>query len=323
MPLNRPALTLGRGSRGVQDARRWVVLTCRDIGRDDLTECAELGVSELVTNALLHGAEPVQVRVRGTVEHPRVEVRDASTEPPVLPEPALAAEGGSLEGGSDDNVTVEDESVLLTFGRGLSIVARASDAWGADIEADGKVVWFSPAARISEDAGVEGIISGDVRDREEPEPADPVDVRVLGVPLRDYQAFSNHFRELRREVRLLALAHAHDYPFAGALSELFESLDRLLRDAVDREQLNEALVSGADVADLAVRTSRSAARPLGQFLDLLEVADEFARQHRLLALARTPEQVTFQRWFLGEYVRQADGAPPVPWSQARQTASDT
>ena len=82
VPLNRPALTLGSGPRGVHDARRWVVRTCADIGRDDLVECAELGVSELVTNALLHGEPPIQVRVRGTAEHPRIEVRDSSLEAP-------------------------------------------------------------------------------------------------------------------------------------------------------------------------------------------------------------------------------------------------
>ena len=57
MPLNRPALSLGPGPRGVQDARRWVVDVCTDIGRPELIECAELGVSELVTNALLHGRD--------------------------------------------------------------------------------------------------------------------------------------------------------------------------------------------------------------------------------------------------------------------------
>src|SRR6478752_4254635 len=83
VPLNRPALSLGSGPRGVQNARRWVVDVCTDIGREDLAECAELGVSELVTNALLHADAPYDVRVRGTREHPRVEVRDGSQEPPV------------------------------------------------------------------------------------------------------------------------------------------------------------------------------------------------------------------------------------------------
>ena len=75
---------------------------------------------------------PIKVRVRGTWEHPRVEVIDGSTEPPILP--------GSEPLGDDDDL-------LLTFGRGLGIVARCSTAWGAEIEDDGKVVWFVPAAR--------------------------------------------------------------------------------------------------------------------------------------------------------------------------------
>src|SRR5918999_838101 len=130
VPLNRPALALEPGPRSVQDARRWVVSTCTDIGRGDLVECAELGSSELVTNALLHGTPPISIRVRGTREHPRVEVRDTSIEPPELP----------------TTTDVRDEAdLLLTFGRGLSIVARAADAWGVDVEEDGKTVWFAPA----------------------------------------------------------------------------------------------------------------------------------------------------------------------------------
>ena len=85
MPHGAPALSLDSGPHGVQDARRWVVGAIGRVGRPDLAECAEMGVSELVTNALLHGAAPITVRVGGTREHPRVEVRDASPEPPVLP----------------------------------------------------------------------------------------------------------------------------------------------------------------------------------------------------------------------------------------------
>ena len=297
MPLTRPALTLARGPRGVQDARRWVIQTCQDIGRTDLMECAELGVSELVTNAVLHGADPIQVRVRGTREHPRVEVRDASVEGPILPGPL----------GLDP-----DDDLLLTFGRGLSIVARSSDAWGAEIESDGKVVWFAPAGQISEDEGVEGIIHGPDAPPEE-ELEDPVDVLILGVPLRHYVGFQTHFRELRREVRLLAVAHEADYPLAKTLSDLFSVLERQLRDGIGLSDMEGALAQNAEVADLSVRMPREAATTLRRFVDLLDVADEFCRQERLLSLARSDEQREFQRWFLGEYVRQAAGAEPTAW----------
>ncbi|MGZ4466565.1 MAG: ATP-binding protein, partial [Nocardioides sp.] len=205
MPLNRPALSLGSGPRGVHNARRWVVDACTDMGRSDLVECAELGVSELVTNALLHAQPPFSVRVRGTREHPRVEVRDGSSQPPLLPNEGLDHE----------------DDLLLTFGRGLGIVARCATAWGADIEDDGKVVWFTPGSEPGEEM-VDGVITGlpaTVVPRE-PSP-DEVLVAVQGVPLREYQAFQRHYRELRREVRLLALAHEADYPLAKSLSDLF------------------------------------------------------------------------------------------------------
>jgi anti-sigma regulatory factor (Ser/Thr protein kinase) len=305
VPLNRPALTLGSGPRGVHDARRWVVRTCLDIGRDELTECAELGVSELVTNALLHGEPPIQVRVRGTVQHPRIEVRDSSLEAPVLP---TATEMD------------EHEELLLTYGRGLSLVARSADAWGAEIEDDGKVVWFAPAGRFAEDRGVPGLVTGldAARARREPT-ADRVRVKIVGVPLRLYIGFQQHFRELRREVRLLALAHEHDYPLAKSLSDLFATLDRHLREGIGVEQIEAAVAAKRTDTDLVVHMPRSTARTLSRFIELLDLADDFCRQQRLLALARTTEQRRFQSWFLWEFVRQAQGEDPVGWTETMRS----
>ncbi|CAB4712115.1 MAG: ATP-binding protein [Actinobacteria bacterium] len=295
MPLNRPALSLGAGPRGVQDARRWVVDACVDMGRPELVESAELGVSELVTNALLHGAAPIEVRVRGTIDHPRVEVRDSSRERPMLP----------------SEVIDDDEDVLLTFGRGLSIVARCSDAWGAEIEEDGKVVWFAPAAEVAEE-GVVGVITG--IDAEQPEPLiDPLTVHVHGAPVAQYLAFERHFRELRREVRLLAFAHQDDYPLAKDLSDLFGRLELQLRDGLGRRQVDEAVAQGAELVDLELVVPREVTPVMARFIELLDLADEFCRQQRLLSLARTVEQRTFQLWYIGEFLRQARGEAPMPW----------
>lgn len=299
MPLNRPALTLGPGPKGVRDARRFVVDICHAIGRDELAECAELGVSELVTNAVLHGAAPIQVSVRGTAEHPRVEVRDSSVERPVLP----------------TSPELDPEDLLLTFGRGLALVARASDAWGAEIERDGKVVWFAPSPHLSESEGVEGVITAALPDDDGPDarPDDLVDITVYGVPVRLYLGFQRHFRELRREVRLLALAHESSYPLAKSLSDLFGSLERQLHGGIETAQLPRVLEDTA-VADLHVTMPVSATTTLQHFLELLDLADEFCRAQRLLSLARTPEQRSFQQWLIGEYIRQARGGGPAAWS---------
>ncbi|MFB9312272.1 ATP-binding protein [Nocardioides plantarum] len=309
MPLNRPALALGAGPRGVQDARRWVVGTFLDIGRDDLVECAEMAVSELVTNALLHGTPPIQVRIRGTQEHPRVEVSDGSQEPPAMPSASL-----DLDAIDDFDLDGLDD-LLLTFGRGLSIVARASDAWGADIEDDGKTVWFTPAAEFSDDAGSEGLVTGAPGDTTGEHPADPTRFHLLGVPVRDYVSFHNHFRELRREVRLLAMANEADYPLARDLAEVFDRLGRPLTKDTVRREVDLAQAAGESAIDLEVLMGRGEARDVARFVELLALTDAFAREEKMLALARTPRQVAFQTWFLGELVHQADGDEPRRWTE--------
>ena len=311
MPLNRPTLALGAGPRSVQDARRWVVGTCEKIGRDDLVECAEIGVSELVTNALLHAEAPISVRMRGTREHPRVEVRDGSRLVPELPH----------------TTTPQDEcELMLTFGRGLSIVARASDAWGIDLDDEGKIVWFAPAAAFAENVGAEGRITGTpVEDEDEvgePE-VDLVDISIRGIPVRDYFASTRHYRELRREIRLLALAHQDDYPLAKNLSDLFSAMDQQERAQVGTQQIEAAYAAGEETTDLELTLPRRVVDKVDLFIEMLDLADEFCRAERLLSVARTAEERAFQIWFLREFVRQAGGEEPRPWSAERAEDSET
>ena len=306
MPLNKPALSVPSVPHSVQQARRWVVDAISDIGRRELIDTAELGVSELVTNAVLHATDPITVRVRGTQEHPRVEVRDGSTEPPVMP---LAPAGSVLS---------EDDDLLLTFGRGLDIVARCADAWGAEIEENGKVMWFAPAA-APHDEGVRGSVSG-LTPPPEPPRRDTVLVRLLGAPIRALAEFEAHYRELRREVRLLALAHEDKYPLAKSLADLFGSLQREVQDGLDADQLRQARREGRESVDLVVPVSPSQAETMGRFVELLDFADEFCRQQQLLGLERTPPQVRFQTWFFTEFARQGSGRSARPWESVTTTA---
>lgn len=316
MTSTPPQIALAPGPRSVQDARRWVVGRCRDLGRPELAECAEVGVSELVSNALLHGSAPIQVGVAGTAAHPRVEVRDASTDAPRI--------------GSGTEATLLgdhlDDDALLTFGRGLGIVARVSRAWGADIDDDGKVVWFEPAEDV-EDVATEGVVTGLTGQAARRRALDRAGVRTFvlpGVPLRLHVAFVRHYRELRREVRLLALAHATTYPLARDLSELFTALDApaydgLLLAVADIADAADAAVhdhaEAHTAVDLRVDLTREGAAELGRLAELLEAADVFCREERLLALARDHEQRRFQRWFLEELEAQGAGAAPRRWDE--------
>ncbi|MGK4582771.1 ATP-binding SpoIIE family protein phosphatase [Kitasatospora sp. HPMI-4] len=100
-------------------ARRLAGHALRRWGLEPLAENTELMVSELVTNAVQHATRPVTLRlVRTSVL--RCEVGDDS---PVLPRAR--------------RVGPEEER-----GRGLQIVARCADRWGATRLGAGKVVWF-------------------------------------------------------------------------------------------------------------------------------------------------------------------------------------
>ncbi|KRC53952.1 MULTISPECIES: ATP-binding protein [unclassified Nocardioides] len=311
---HRQTLELAPGPRSVHDARRWVVATCREIGRDDLVDCAELAISELVTNAVLHGEPPVRMQLSGTTDHPRFEVHDGSTIPP---QPSTQAGGFDLDAFDLDAFDALDEEQLLTLttvGRGLDIVSRASIAWGAEIDDEGKAVWFEPADELSE---VEGtpiqLTYSHSPFAEDHTRVGEVAVQINGVPVVAFGRFQRHYRDLRREIRLLALAHEDDYPLAKVLSEHFDALERPLRSNMGREQVDEAHGEGRTSVDLRLRMPRESARQIGGLIDLLDAADDFSRAQRLLTAPRLPDQRAFQIWFLGEFRRQAAGAPPVAW----------
>lgn len=295
MPLSSE-LTLASSPRAAADARRWVSDVCRRLERDDLVECAELGVSELVANAVLHATAPFKVRVRGTASHPRIEVIDGSTSPPVPPVP----------------LTGDDFDLLLTFGRGLSMVAQCASAWGATIEADSKIVWFEPADQMSEEGGAEWVI--DAHDQPPLEPASDtaVEVNLLALDVPLYASLARQYHELRRELRLLSLSHQSDYPLAGDLTSMFANFERQFPGAF-ADQVRAAERDGLPRVDLAFPMMPEAGPIFVTMTEMFDVADAFCRAERLLSMARTPAQRALQNWLLSELVQQLDGADARPW----------
>jgi anti-sigma regulatory factor (Ser/Thr protein kinase) len=285
----------------VHEARRWVRDVLTRLDRKDIVDAAELGVSELVTNAILHAAPPISVRVRGTRRHPRVEVRDGSSRPPEV------------------NLGMADEAQLLnTIGRGLGLVALNSAAWGAERTDEGKLVWFEPTdtPRLGDD------LSGDVFDLDEvlqrrleggEITGEPVKVQILDLPVALYVRFRQRFFELSRELRLLSLRHGHDYPVARELTEVFLQTEQERRLIQGRENLEEAIAEGRDRVDLDMLVPATMPDTMRRLLGTLERADQFCREQRLLTLAASPQQQELQRWYLSEFVRQAEGKEPRPW----------
>jgi anti-sigma regulatory factor (Ser/Thr protein kinase) len=122
------SFTVFDGPSGVPSARRWVVDTCISLGLPELTECAELAVSELVTNSLMHGRAPIEVRFLPG-EPTRIQVHDSSPDMPVMSPNA---------------------DPLALGGRGMALVARCAIEWGVATDDTGKMIWFEPATFIAE-----------------------------------------------------------------------------------------------------------------------------------------------------------------------------
>ncbi len=114
--------TLPAEPTAVSRARRLVRATLADWGVEELTDTAELLVSELVTNSVRYASAPIGVRMTlgGTL---LVEISDPLPDPPKERHAAEADEGG----------------------RGLELVRRLALRWGARAEGIGKVVWFEQA----------------------------------------------------------------------------------------------------------------------------------------------------------------------------------
>jgi anti-sigma regulatory factor (Ser/Thr protein kinase) len=104
-------------------ARRHVAQACAGLP-DETVYTARLLVTELVSNAVIHGEGTVLLTVARDHGSVRVEVHDESPHPPVITHRAPMAEHGA----------------------GLRLVSAMASSWGSDPLGDGrpgKRVWFA------------------------------------------------------------------------------------------------------------------------------------------------------------------------------------
>ncbi|MFJ8544787.1 ATP-binding protein [Streptomyces sp. NPDC093586] len=118
-----------RERRSVPAARAFTREALADWGVRERADDVLLCVSELATNALLHGVPPGRgflLRLLPYADGVRVEVHDSGDGVPAVP--------------LTPGVSQESEG-----GRGLLLVAELADKWGVGERAPGKVVWFECA----------------------------------------------------------------------------------------------------------------------------------------------------------------------------------
>ncbi|MGH9103932.1 MAG: hypothetical protein ACRDYD_13270 [Acidimicrobiales bacterium] len=147
---------------------------------------------------------------------------------------------------------------------------------------------------------------------------DLVDVRLVGIPLALQRRAAEHGDELMREFRLIL--ELHKVPDESAPARLLAVASELQSDygpftEEQEAELAAAFEAGALILDLAYRVPPSVADAARHLGSLLDEADAFCRQERLLTLETPAELVAYRRWFLDEFIRQIAGEPPRAWSE--------
>jgi GAF domain-containing protein len=292
------AIPLANDVDAAAHARRFVVAALTDWDLRDLADDAVLAASELVTNAVLHGVPPVELRVLPVPGGVRVEARDGSRVSPVRP---LA---------TTDTMT----------GRGIALVEAVSARWGIDQLADGKAVWcelrpVDRSADADEDIDIDSLLSA-WDDRADAEPT--YTVELGDVPTALLIAAKAHVDNLVREFTLASAGEV-----SGNSGAVPEDLARLIdtvvhrfaaaRHAVKRQAI-AAANRGEKRTNLTVTLSLSAVEPGEDYLRALDIADTYARDARLLTLETPPQHRVFRQWYVTALVdqvrRAASGEDP-------------
>jgi hypothetical protein len=147
-----------------------------------------------------------------------------------------------------------------------------------------------------------------------------ITVHVVGLPTGLQVQAQQQNDELTRELMLVAeqmrqRGDATELPvrFVELVSAL--SVRYAIFTAEQEAQLTAAVAAGEPTVDLTYTLPASAAAAAGALGAILDEADEYCREGKLLlTLATPPELVAYRRWFLDQFVDQAAGAAPVAWS---------
>lgn len=281
-------LTLGKEPGAVPKARRFVGSSL--LGEpQSVVHDVELVVTELVTNALLHGEPPVAIRLIHLGSSIRVEVEDTGQNLPVQ---------GIQDSGS-------------MTGRGLALVSRLCRAWGVDPgRHKGKVVW-------AELPGQEGDPTGSTAPEIAPEAvvASQLDrhsgatyaVRLGGVPTSLLLSAKGHIDNVVRELTLLRGGEtSRGATLPPAMASLVETVTvefSQARAEIKRQAL-AAATRGDQLTDLELRLPLSYADAGMHYLAALEEADRFARAAQLLTMAAPRSHRIFRQWYVSSLVEQ-------------------
>ena len=289
-------------------ARRFLRELLESAGHAEWVEAAELAVSEVVTNAVLHAHTEVEVSAQVEDDQVRISVRDSS---PTLP-------------------SQRDYDSHATTGRGLDLVAAVTREHGVQsLGGEGKVVWFcvgDQAVELSVDDLLDQWDDGDLDDDSGLPAATGTTVVLRGMPPTLWLAAREHHDALLRELALhlagdvgaelpdLAAADRARFAISGAVMAEVEQARRQGRAARPLPAHHPgALPEVPGAFDLTLTVAPEQALDFAALQDALDEGERLAASDRLLVHPGLPEVVAVRDWACEQVIAQLGGAPAAPW----------
>lgn len=252
---------------------------------EDRCDDGVLAVSELVTNAVLHGREPIVLRLSRSEDCVRVEVQDGSAVSP--------------------SFSMLDPTAVT--GRGLMLISAASDRWGVEPVTHGKQVWFEllQAGRAEElEADVDALLAAWGDDLAEDPALEQVRVVITDLDTDLIARAEAHVEGLLRELCLLT---GDDVPaatrrVARSVLQAAAGMDAVRADV--KHQLAVAVSAGQPTVDLSLTIQRDDAELVRDYSHAVDEADRLSRAGRLLTAPAPPELSEARQSYLRRLLAQ-------------------
>jgi PAS domain S-box-containing protein len=281
---------------------RELLLEC---GQQGWVDAAELAVSELVTNVVLHAHTPLVLRA--TCDHElRVEVCDENSAWP----------------------TQREYGEHATTGRGMGLVAAVTQSHGTiPTPGGGKTVWFVISDAMGEPATDElGDWSDVIEELQQPHRHGTQHVRLPKLPSTLWLAAEQRHDALLRELALgrknrgtladdLAAAEA-------ACATLSAAVQHELANAKARGDVRDPLPSNHPArleavpltVDVELLLSPADGEGFAVLQDVLDEAERRAVASQMLSRPGLPEVIALRDWACEQVIAQLNGQEPSPWA---------
>ncbi|MCU1587420.1 MAG: putative sensor protein, partial [Frankiales bacterium] len=285
-------------------ARRAVRELLVECGRESWVDAAELAVSELVTNVVLHAHTSLVLRATCASEL-RVEVRDES---PVWP-------------------TQREYGEQATTGRGMKLVAAVSHSHGTvPTSGGGKTVWFvisdAPGDSLPEQLGDWSDV---IDELQQPLRPGTRHVRLTKLPSTLWLAAEQRHDALLRELALGREGQAtpaQDLAAAdAACATLGAAVHHELAVAKARGDVRDPLPSNHPArleavpltVDVELFLSPADGEGFAVLQDVLDEAERRAAASQMLSRPGLPEVIALRDWACEQVIAQLNGQEPSPW----------